>query len=53
MNPPGFEYQMPKSVGEAGALHGQLGSETKLLAHGSSLLPMMKLRFAQPQHSID
>jgi aerobic carbon-monoxide dehydrogenase medium subunit len=32
---------------------GQLGAEAKLLAGGHSLLPMMKLRFAQPAHLID
>jgi carbon-monoxide dehydrogenase medium subunit len=31
----------------------QLGSDAKLLAGGHSLLPMMKLRFAQPAHLID
>ena len=47
MIPPRFEYHVPKTVGEAVALLGQLGSEAKLLAGGHSLLPMMKLRFAQ------
>ncbi len=31
----------------------QLGDDAKLLAGGHSLLPMMKLRFAQPGHLID
>ena len=53
MIPPRFEYHAPKSVGEAVALLGQLGSDAKLLAGGHSLLPMMKLRFAQPAHLID
>jgi carbon-monoxide dehydrogenase medium subunit len=53
MIPPRFEYHAPISVGEAVALLGQLGSEAKLLAGGHSLLPMMKLRFAQPAHLID
>jgi carbon-monoxide dehydrogenase medium subunit len=53
MIPPRFEYHVPKTVGEAVALLGQLGSEAKLLAGGHSLLPMMKLRFAQPEHLID
>ena len=34
MIPPRFEYHAPKSVGEAVALLGQLGSEAKLLAGG-------------------
>lgn len=53
MIPPRFEYHAPKSVGEAVALLGQYGSDAKLLAGGHSLLPMMKLRFAQPEHLID
>ena len=53
MIPPRFEYHAPKSVSEAVALLGQLGSDAKLLAGGHSLLPMMKLRFAQPAHLID
>lgn len=31
----------------------QLGSEAKLLAGGQSLLPLMKLRFANPAHLVD
>jgi carbon-monoxide dehydrogenase medium subunit len=38
---------------EAIALLGELGDEAKLLAGGHSLLPMMKLRFAEPGHLID
>ncbi len=53
MIPPRFDYHAPKSVGEAVALLGQYGSDAKLLAGGHSLLPMMKLRFAQPAHLID
>jgi carbon-monoxide dehydrogenase medium subunit len=53
MIPPRFEYHSPKTIGEAVALLGQLGPEAKLLAGGHSLLPMMKLRFAQPEHLID
>jgi len=32
---------------------GEYGDEAKLLAGGHSLLPMMKLRFAEPGHLID
>ena len=53
MIPPAFEYHAPRSVGEAIALLGSLGSDAKILAGGHSLLPMMKLRFAQPAHLID
>jgi carbon-monoxide dehydrogenase medium subunit len=53
MIPPAFDYHAPRSVGEALALLGSLGGDAKLLAGGHSLLPMMKLRFAQPGHLID
>ena len=53
MIPPSFDYHAPKSVGEALGLLGSLGQDAKLLAGGHSLLPMMKLRFAQPAHLID
>ena len=53
MIPPSFDYHAPRSVGEALGLLGSLGQDAKLLAGGHSLLPMMKLRFAQPAHLID
>ena len=53
MIPTGFDYHAPRSVGDAIALLGQYGGDAKLLAGGHSLLPMMKLRFAQPAHLID
>ena len=53
MIPPGFDYHAPRSVADAIRLLGQLGGDAKLLAGGHSLLPMMKLRFAQPAHLID
>lgn len=53
MIPPRFEYHAPQTVNEAVALLSQWGSDAKLLAGGHSLLPMMKLRFAQPAHLID
>jgi carbon-monoxide dehydrogenase medium subunit len=53
MIPPAFDYHAPRSVADAIQLLGQLGPDAKLLAGGHSLLPMMKLRFAQPTHLID
>jgi aerobic carbon-monoxide dehydrogenase medium subunit len=53
MTPATFEYHAPRSVADAVRLLGELGPEAKLLAGGHSLLPMMKLRFAQPSHLID
>ncbi len=53
MIPAGFEYHAPRSVADAIRLLGELGPDVKLLAGGHSLLPMMKLRFAQPSHLVD
>lgn len=52
MIPPVFDYHAPRSVAEAVSLMSSL-TDAKLLAGGHSLLPMMKLRFAQPAHLID
>jgi len=51
--PPSFAYHAPRSVGEAINLLNTLGDDAKLLAGGHSLLPMMKLRFAEPGALID
>ena len=53
MIPRPFEYHAPTSVDAALALLATHGGEAKLLAGGHSLLPMMKLRFAEPAHLID
>ena len=53
MIPREFEYHAPKTIPDALGLLKQFGDEAKLLAGGHSLLPMMKLRFAQPGHLID
>jgi carbon-monoxide dehydrogenase medium subunit len=53
MIPPKFDYHAPDSVAGAISLLQQFGSDAKLLAGGHSLLPMMKLRFAQPGVLID
>ena len=53
MIPASFDYHAPRSVAEAVSLIASLGDGAKLLAGGHSLLPMMKLRFAQPAHLID
>ena len=53
MIPPAFDYHAPRSVAEAISLLSSHGDEAKLLAGGHSLLPMMKLRFAQPGVLID
>ena len=53
MIPREFEYHAPKSLPDALALLATLGGDAKVLAGGHSLLPLMKLRFAQPSHLVD
>ncbi len=53
MIPGNFQYHRPASVDEAVALLGQHGEEAKVLAGGQSLIAMMKLRLAAPEHLID
>ena len=53
MIPPEFDYHAPVSISEAVNLLNELGDDAKILAGGHSLLPMMKLRFAEPAHLID
>ena len=48
-----FEYHRPTSVDEAVALLADHGDESRVLAGGHSLVPMMKLRLAVPTHLID
>jgi len=51
--PAPFDYARATSVEEALALLDRLGPEARLIAGGHSLLPMMKLRLATPEHLID
>jgi carbon-monoxide dehydrogenase medium subunit len=51
--PPPFGYERATSVEHAVALLEQLGPEARIVAGGHSLLPMMKLRLARPEHLID
>jgi aerobic carbon-monoxide dehydrogenase medium subunit len=53
MYPAAFDYHAPASVDDALRLLGTLGDDAKLLAGGHSLIPILKLRFAQPAHLID
>lgn len=53
MIPGSFDYHRPSSVDEAvGLLAGHAGNAL-ILAGGHSLIPMMKLRMAMPEHLID
>ena len=53
MYPAKFDYVAPSSLDEALTLLSESGGEAKILAGGHSLLPMMKLRLAQPAKLID
>ena len=53
MIPAAFDYVRAGSAEEAISLVGQYGDDAKLLAGGHSLLPLMKLRLAQPSVLID
>ena len=53
MYPAAFEYHRVTSVEEAVGLLSRYKDDAKLLAGGHSLVPMMKLRLAQPKHLVD
>ena len=53
MIPAQFDYVRAESAEEAISLIGQHGDEAKFLAGGHSLLPLMKLRLAQPTVLVD
>ncbi|HEX3328994.1 MAG TPA: xanthine dehydrogenase family protein subunit M [Gaiellales bacterium] len=51
--PAAFEYERATSLDSAIASLQRLGPEARVIAGGHSLLPMMKLRLANPEHLID
>jgi carbon-monoxide dehydrogenase medium subunit len=53
MIPGSFDYHAPATLDEAIKLLGELGEDAKILAGGHSLIPMMKLRLAEPTNLID
>src|SRR5260370_5197114 len=53
MYPQAFTYHRASSLKDAVTLLSQLGEGGKLLAGGQSLIPLMKLRFANPAHLVD
>lgn len=53
MYPRPFHYHRAASLKEAATMLSQLGDDAKLLAGGQSLIPLMKLRFANPTHLVD
>jgi carbon-monoxide dehydrogenase medium subunit len=53
MKPPPFEYLRPVDLDGVLAALAQGGEETKILAGGQSLIPMMNLRMLAPKQLID
>lgn len=53
MIPGRCEYHAPESLSDALSMLGRFGDEAKVLAGGHSLIPMMKMRFAEPAHLVD
>ncbi|PVB62784.1 xanthine dehydrogenase family protein subunit M [Labrenzia sp. 011] len=53
MIPGEFIYHRPSSVAEAVAILANHGEEARPLSGGHSLIPMMKLRMAAPEHLVD
>src|SRR6202171_2970540 len=53
MFPAAFDYRSPASLDAALGLLAQRGDDIKVMAGGQSLIPLLKLRFAQPQLVLD
>jgi len=53
MIPGSFDYHRPESIDAAVSLLASLGDEARVVAGGHSLIPMMKLRMAVPEHLVD
>jgi len=53
MLPAAFDYKRAGSAAEAISLVSEYGDDAKFLAGGHSLLPLMKLRLAQPSVLVD
>jgi carbon-monoxide dehydrogenase medium subunit len=53
MIPGQFSYHRPATVADAVKLLSSLGDDARPLAGGHSLVPMMKLRLATPEHLVD
>ena len=53
MIPGPFSYHRPATVADAVKLLATLGDDARPLAGGHSLVPMMKLRLATPEHLVD
>jgi aerobic carbon-monoxide dehydrogenase medium subunit len=53
VKPAPFEYHAPSTVDEAVGLLAGLGDGAKVLAGGQSLIPLLNMRLAGPDHLVD
>jgi len=53
VKPPPLRYSRPGSTAEALALLASLGDDGKVLAGGQSLVPLLSMRLAAPEHLVD
>jgi carbon-monoxide dehydrogenase medium subunit len=53
VKPARFEYHAPTTVEECLTLLAEYGDDAKVLAGGQSLVPMLALRLAHPEHLLD
>ncbi len=53
MKPPDFAYHRPSTIDEVLDQLAEFGDEGKVLAGGQSLVPLLALRLARPEHVID
>ena len=53
MKPAPFEYHVPSTVDEVVGLLSTLGDTAKVLAGGQSLIPLLNMRLAGPEHLVD
>src|SRR6267143_6897137 len=53
MFPAAFDYRAPSTLDEALSVLNERGDEAKVMAGGQSLIPLLKLRFAQPAMLVD
>ena len=53
MIPAAFEYHAPTTLRQALNILRRYPGETKVLAGGQSLLPVMRMRLSQPSHVVD
>src|SRR5260370_3203653 len=53
MLPAAFDYRAPTTLAEALGVVAERGDDAKVMAGGQSLIPLLKLRFAQPRLVLD